>query len=136
MGSGGPDPQVTRIRGIATRHSLPTCRHANTRRRPSPSRAGRRSLLVAAALLLPAAAPVAAAEPDWPATNSGYHNWPELVAEVKQAGADYPSIVSVFSIGKSGPGLDIWMAKVSDNVAEDEAEPEVLIDALTTRGST
>ena len=87
-------------------------------------------LLVAAALVLPAAAPVAAAEPDWPATNSGYHNWPELVAEVKQAGADYPSIVSVFSIGKSARGLDIWMAKVSDNVAEDEAEPEVLIDAL------
>ena len=87
-------------------------------------------VLIAAALLLPAAAPVDAAEPDWPATNSAYHNWPELVAEVQQAGVDYPSIVSVFSIGKSGLGLDIWMAKVSDNVAEDEAEPEVLVDAL------
>ena len=87
-------------------------------------------LLIAAALALPAAAPVAAAEPDWPASNSGYHNWPELVAEIKQAAADYPSIVSVFSIGKSARGLDIWMAKVSDNVAEDEAEPEVLVDAL------
>jgi carboxypeptidase T len=87
-------------------------------------------LLIAAAMVLPAAAPVAAAEPDWPASNSGYHNWPELVAEIQQAAVDYPSIVSVFSIGKSARGLDIWMAKVSDNVAEDEAEPEVLVDAL------
>ena len=87
-------------------------------------------LLIAAALALPASTQVAAAEPDWPASNSGYHNWPELVAEVQQAAADYPSIVSVSSIGKSARGLDIWMAKVSDNVAEDEAEPEVLVDAL------
>ena len=87
-------------------------------------------LLLAAALLLPAAAPAAAAEPDFPASNSGYHNWPELVAEIKQAAVDFPSIVSVFAIGKSYQGRDIWMAKVSDNVADDEAEPEVLVDAL------
>ena len=87
-------------------------------------------LLLAGALALPAAAPAAAAEPDFPASNSGYHNWPELVGEIKQAAADYPSIVSVFSIGKSYQGRDIWMAKISDNVAEDEAEPEVLVDAL------
>jgi hypothetical protein len=87
-------------------------------------------LLLAAALVLPAAAPAAAAEPDFPASNSGYHNWPELVAEIQKAAADYPSIVSVFSIGTSYEGRDIWMAKVSDNVADDEAEPEVLVDAL------
>jgi hypothetical protein len=87
-------------------------------------------LLLATALVLPAAAPASAAEPDFPASNSGYHNWPEMVAEIKQAAVDYPSIVSIFSIGKSYQGRDIWMAKVSDNVAEDEAEPEVLVDAL------
>jgi carboxypeptidase T len=87
-------------------------------------------LLLAGALALPAAAPAAAAEPNWPASNSGYHNWPELVGEIKQAAIDYPDIVKVFSIGKSYQGRDIWMAKVSDNVAQDEAEPEVLIDAL------
>ena len=87
-------------------------------------------LILASALALPAAAPAAAAEPDFPASNSGYHNWPEMVAEVKQAAVDFPSIVSVFSIGKSYQGRDIWMAKVSDNVADDEAEPEVLVDAL------
>ncbi len=54
----------------------------------------------------------------------------ELVAEIRQTAQDYPDIVSVFSIGKSYQGRDIWMAKVSDNVATDENEPEVLVDAL------
>ena len=61
---------------------------------------------------------------------SGYHNYPEMVAEIQQAEADFPDIVHVFSIGKSYQGRDIWAAKVSDNVATDEDEPEVLIDAL------
>jgi murein tripeptide amidase MpaA len=87
-------------------------------------------LVLASAFALPAAAPVAGAEPDWPASNSGYHNWPELVGEVQQAAIDHPDIVSVFSIGESYQGRDIWMAKISDNVAEDEREPEVLVDAL------
>jgi hypothetical protein len=89
-------------------------------------------LVLAAALLVPAAAPavVAAAEPDFPESMSGYHNYPEMVAEIQQAAADHPEIVSVFSIGRSYQGREIWAAKVSDNVAEDESEPEVLIDAL------
>ncbi len=89
-------------------------------------------LALAAALLVPAAAPagVAAAEPDFPESMSGYHNYPEMVAEIQQAAIDHPDIVSVFSIGNSYQGRDIWAAKVSDNVADDEAEPEVLIDAL------
>ncbi len=101
--------------------------------RPAVPRAGLAAVLaLAAAILVPAAAPlaVAAAEPDFPASMSGYHNYPEMVAEIKQAAADYPDIVQVFSIGKSYQGRDIWAAKVSDNVATDEDEPEVLIDAL------
>ena len=61
---------------------------------------------------------------------SGYHNYPEMVAEIQQAEADFPDIVHVFSIGRSFQGRDIWAAKISDNVAEDEDEREVLIDAL------
>jgi carboxypeptidase T len=82
------------------------------------------------ALALAAAGPVAAAEPDFPADMTGYHNWTELQAEIEQVAADHPDIVSLFSIGKSALGRPIWMAKVSDNVAEDENEPEVLVDAL------
>ena len=87
-------------------------------------------LLLAGAMVLPAAPAVAAAEPNFPASMSGYHNWPEMVGAIKQAAIDYPAIVSVFSIGRSYQGRYIWMAKVSDNVATDEGEPEVLVDAL------
>ncbi len=87
---------------------------------------------LAAALLSPLAGPatVAAAEPDFPSNMSGYHNLPEAVAEIQQAEANYPDLVDVFSIGKSYQGRDIWAAKISDNVDTDEAEPEVLIDAV------
>jgi hypothetical protein len=94
-----------------------------------------RSRIVPAALLglaLLGLAPAGslAAEPDFPARDSRYHNYPEMVAEIMQAQADYPDLVKVSSIGKSYKGRDIWIAKVSDNVATDEPEPEVLIDAL------
>ena len=90
------------------------------------------ALGLTAALLVPLAAPasVAAAEPNFPSSMSGYHNLPEMVAEIQQAEANYPDLVDVFSIGKSYQDRDIWAAKISDNVATDEAEPEVLIDAV------
>lgn len=78
--------------------------------------------------LLPAA--TAAAEPNFPARDSRYHNYPEMVVEIMAAQAAYPDLVQVFSIGQSYKGREIWAAKVSDNVATDEPEPEVLIDAL------
>ena len=78
-----------------------------------------------------AAAPgVGAADPNFPAKDSRYHNFPEMVAAIKATEAAYPDLVHVFSIGKSAQGRDLWAAKVSDNVRVDEAEPEVLIDAL------
>lgn len=88
------------------------------------------TLILAGAVALPVAAPAAAAEPDFPDDMSGYHNWTELVDEIKQAEQDHPDIVQLSSIGKSYQGRNIWIAKVSDNVAEDENEEEVLVDAL------
>ncbi|HSW41834.1 MAG TPA: M14 family metallopeptidase [Patescibacteria group bacterium] len=84
---------------------------------------------VLVALLAPAL-PAAAAEPDHPSYDSRYHTNAEMVAEIHAAEAAYPGLVDVMSIGKSERGRDIWVAKVSDNVAVDEAEPEVLVDAL------
>ena len=84
---------------------------------------------VGAAILLGlAAGPVAAA--DFPARDSRFHNYAEMVAEIKAVESGRPAIVDVFSIGKSYQGRDIWAAKISDNVATDEAEPEILFDAL------
>jgi hypothetical protein len=67
---------------------------------------------------------------DFPSKDARYHTYNEMVAELDKAVADHPDIVRKFSIGKTYKGRDIWAAKVSDNVATDEAEPEVLIDAL------
>ncbi|HSW41091.1 MAG TPA: M14 family zinc carboxypeptidase, partial [Patescibacteria group bacterium] len=85
------------------------------------------TLLVA---LIAPVLPAAAAEPDYPSHDSRYHTNAEMVAEIHAAEVADPGLVDVMSIGKSERGRDIWVAKVSDNVAVDEAEPEVLVDAL------
>jgi hypothetical protein len=80
--------------------------------------------------LLASVAAIPAAAADFPARDSGYHNYAEMVADIMATQAAHPDIVKVFSIGKSYQGRDVWVAKISDNVAVDEAEPEILIDAL------
>lgn len=94
-----------------------------------------RRLVVAAALLglviAAGLAPVAiAATPDFPAGHRGYHTFAEYTAELKAVADAHPDIVQRVLIGKSYQGRNIWAAKVSDNVAVDENEPEVLFDGL------
>ncbi len=81
-------------------------------------------------MLLAGLVPATASAADFPARDSGYHSYAEMVAEITQAEADHPEIVDVFSIGESYKGRDLWAAKISDNVAVDESEPEVLFDGL------
>lgn len=75
------------------------------------------------------AAPASAGGPDFPAKDALYHTYPEMADEIHAVEAAHPDIVDVVSIGESVHGRDIWAAKVSDNVATDEDEPEVLFDA-------
>ncbi|MCP3822202.1 M14 family metallopeptidase [Streptomyces sp. A3M-1-3] len=63
---------------------------------------------------------------DFPSADSKYHNYAEMNAEIDQRIAAYPSIMSKQVIGKSYEGRDIVAIKISDNVATDENEPEVL----------
>ena len=84
--------------------------------------------LLAVAFIALSAVPVAAA--DFPAKDSRYHSYTEMVADIHAVEAAHPDIVDVFSIGKSYQGRDLWAAKISDNVATDESEPEILFDAL------
>ena len=63
---------------------------------------------------------------DFPAADAAYHNYAEMVAEIQQVAAAHPDLVSAFSIGQSYEGREMWAAKISDNVATDEDEPEVL----------
>jgi carboxypeptidase T len=72
----------------------------------------------------------AAADPEFPAGQEAFHTYAEMAAEVQAAATAYPSIVERFSIGKSYKGRELWAVKISDNVATDEDEPEVLIDGL------
>jgi carboxypeptidase T len=83
---------------------------------------------LAALILVGAAAPTSAA--NFPASDSLYHNYAEMVTDIKAVEAAHPDIVDVHSIGKSYQGRDIWIAKISDNVKTDEPEPEILFDAL------
>jgi carboxypeptidase T len=99
-------------------------------RRPSP-RPFRRIVPAAAfAVLLVAGIAGTTLGANFPARDSRYHNYAEMVADIQAVAAAHPDIVEVHSIGKSYKGRDIWVAKVSDNVATDEAEPEILFDAL------
>lgn len=87
------------------------------------------ALLIPALLMVSVAAPPVAAA-DFPAKDSGYHTYDEMAAEVAQVEADHPAIAQRFSIGQSYQGRELWAIKISDNVADDEPEPEVLFDAL------
>jgi len=91
------------------------------------------AVLVGAALLLPAGAivPAIAATSDFPVGYRGYHTYTEMVADVDAVVAAHPDIVQKVSIGTSAQGRTIWAVKISDNVAVDENEPEVLFDGLT-----
>lgn len=62
----------------------------------------------------------------FPGPDSNYHDFNEMVAEIQQAEADHPAIFDLFSLGTSYEGRTIWAGKISDNVASDENEPEVL----------
>ena len=62
----------------------------------------------------------------FPPADSAYHDFAEMVAELQQAEADHGAIFDLFSIGTSYEGRTIWAGKISDNVATDEAEAEVL----------
>ena len=62
----------------------------------------------------------------FPAADSNYHDYAEMVAELQQAAFDHPAILSLSSLGLAHEGRTLWVVKISDNVGTDEDEPEVL----------
>ena len=74
------------------------------------------------------AAPGLAAATEFPAGYTGFHSYTEIAAETAAVAAAHPDIAQRFSIGKSYQGRELWAVKISDNVATDENEPEVLFD--------
>ena len=57
---------------------------------------------------------------------AGYHDFAELTTFVNQIVAAHPTIAQKFVVGQSNQGRDIMAVRISDNVAADEGEPEVL----------
>jgi hypothetical protein len=78
---------------------------------------------------VPTDVPDGAATMDFPSRDAAYHNYNEMVTEVNRVVAAYPSIARRFSLGTSYQGRQIYAVKISDNVATDENEPEVLYQA-------
>ena len=55
----------------------------------------------------------------------GYPSFKLNEMRLKKIAKKYPKILSLFSIGKSVEGRDLYVIKISDNVEIDEVEPEV-----------
>jgi carboxypeptidase T len=97
---------------------------------------GRLLVLPLAICLLLGIAPARAVGPtvfpttEFPPGYEAYHTYAEMEAVLDQAVADHPDIVAKLSIGRSYEGRELWTAKISDNVAVDEDEPEALFDSL------
>ncbi|MDG4763295.1 M14 family zinc carboxypeptidase [Solwaraspora sp. WMMD406] len=66
---------------------------------------------------------------DFPPSDSAYHNYAEMTAAVNKVVADHPTIARKISIGTSYEGRDLMAVKISDNVATDENEPEILFNS-------
>ncbi len=59
-----------------------------------------------------------------------YHTFPEIEQILQTIVNDHPDITSLFSIGKSYEGRDIWCLEISDNPGVDEDEPGVFFMGL------
>jgi hypothetical protein len=66
---------------------------------------------------------------DFPPADSRYHNYAEMNANIDALVAARPTIAGKFVYGTSHEGRPLVGVKISDNVATDEAEPEVLFTA-------
>ena len=78
----------------------------------------------------PAVAGVRAAEPEFPSGDSRLPHLRRDGVRGRRHRCRYPSIVQRFSVGRSYQGRQLWAVKVSDHVATDESEPEVVFDGL------
>ena len=83
------------------------------------------SLLLGIMALGMSATPVGA----YPPADEGFLDYAEMVVAIREVANSYPHIVQLFSIGTSYEGRELWATKISDNVAHDEDEPEILFDA-------
>lgn len=56
-----------------------------------------------------------------------YHTYDEMTSLLLSLATQYSDIMSVSSIGKTYEGRELWMVKLSDNVNQEENEPQILL---------
>jgi len=59
-----------------------------------------------------------------------YHTFPEIEQILQTIANDHPNITSLYSIGESYEGRNIWCLEISDNPGTDEGEPGVFFMGL------
>jgi len=59
--------------------------------------------------------------------NGHYHNYAETEAFLFELAEQYPELATVFSVGQSIEGREIYVIKISDNVQAEEDEPNIFI---------
>ena len=94
-------------------------------RRALVNRTAAATLALVALLLVPS---TALGADEFPKGFEGYHTYAEVGAAAKAVADAHPDIARRFSLGKSYQGREIWAMKISDNVATDEPEAEVLYE--------
>ncbi|MFQ6113260.1 MAG: M14 family metallopeptidase [bacterium] len=85
-----------------------------------------RKILLLCTLLTPLFIFGTCVEPPGPPDAGLYHTYAEIDKELHDLQAAFPGIAKVFDLGESHEQRKIWAIKISDNVAEDEDEPEIL----------
>ena len=65
------------------------------------------------------------------ATIAGYRNLKLVEEELKKLALQYPTLAKLETYGKTEDGLTLYALKVSDNVQQDEDEPELMITSAT-----
>jgi carboxypeptidase T len=63
---------------------------------------------------------------EFPAGDEDYHTYAEMSAELEATARDHADLATMSSVGQSHEGRELHLIKISDNVATDEDEPEVL----------
>ncbi|XRQ04367.1 M14 family metallopeptidase [Actinomadura welshii] len=96
---------------------------------PSEVRAIRRLGFAVRSAPAPGQAPSQAPSQAPTSAATSYHTFAEMRQEVDSVVAGHPAIARQFVAGRSYQGRDIVGVKISDNVAADEDEPEVLVIA-------
>ncbi|GAB4052236.1 M14 family zinc carboxypeptidase [Catellatospora paridis] len=64
----------------------------------------------------------------FPPADSNYHDYSEMMTVINSLASSYPSIFRVTTIGNSYEGRNMPLIKISDNVATDENEVEVMFN--------